>query len=227
MHEKISFFDLPREVRDQILFHYCSNKLVATSKKQLSTLHPGRFIQWMPDNRSNSSDRGFPRRSEDTFALLSALRVSRQFYDEAVTMFYSTSKFRFEDLVPFYLLVDKLPIGYQSLIQELHLDMSTEEVDQWRAMFLMKATYLSGLRNVQIRIDKQKLPRAAFTDVADLQLDSSISLSLLHKTTISIQYRYSEHRSDAVSKEDAEGIAQGLMDGLREGIECQESEKIG
>lgn len=43
---------------------------------------------------------------------------------------------------------------------------------------------------------------------------------------ISFKYRYAEDGSHAVSKE-AEGIAQGLIDSLRRGMECQTPEKIG
>jgi len=227
MHEMISFFDLPREVRDQILLHYCGNKLVATSKKQRTSRQLGRLIKWMPEKKSEFSHRDSPRCFEDTPALLCTFKVSRHFYNEAATTFYSTSRFHFQDLVPFYLLVDKLPIGYQSLIQELHLNMSAKEVDQWRAMLGVKATYLSGLRDVRIGIEIGTFTRPKFSEPVIFRLESSITLSSLRDTTVSVQYRYAEHCRDAVPGEDAEGIAQGLIDSLREGIECQESEKIG
>ena len=220
MHEMISFFDLPREVRDQILFHHCGNKLIATSKNSETTLQIGRILIWMPHSKSGISLLDNSRGFEDTYAFLCMLRVSRQFYDEAVTMFYSTSEFHFRDLVPFYLLVDKLPIGYQKLIRELHLNMPTKEVDQWRAMLGVKATHLSGLRDVHICINMGPPERPRLPEPEEFRLDSSMSLSLLQKTTISVQYRYAKPGIDAIYEEDAEGIAQGLIKSLREGIEC-------
>lgn len=190
MHKTISFFDLPREVRDQILFHHCGNKFIVASKNSHITQHLGRLVRWTPNTKTGVSLLDMSNRFEDTFPFLCRLRVSRQFYDEAVTMFYSTSDFHFQDLVPFHLLADNLPVRYQKLIRELGLKIPTKEVDQWRAMLRVKATYLSGLRRVRISIKKSPLKRPRFPDPEEFQLDLSISLSPLQKTTNSVPYRY-------------------------------------
>lgn len=227
MHEMISFFDLPREVRDQILFHHCGNKTIAASKGSHTTLQLGRLVRWTPNSKTGAPLLDTSNRCKDTFPFLCMLKVSRRFYDEAVTMFYSTSDFQFRDLVPFHILVDQLPVRYQKLIRELHLHMPTKEADQWRAMLGVKATYLSGLRKVRISINMGPFKRPRGLDPEEFRLDSSISLSSLQETTISVRYRYAKPGDDAVLEEDAEGIAQGLIDSLREGIKCQNSEKMG
>lgn len=90
--QRSNFFRLPREVRDQILFHFCGDKLVFIDKKIPpldgdATVSSGNRKQPLPYVKA----RGF----------LCGLQISHQFYEEAAEMFYSSSKFMFDDIVPF------------------------------------------------------------------------------------------------------------------------------
>jgi len=216
MHELPSFFDLPREIRDQILFYFCGDKYVTTSKPDPPFWHCGKLRQMAFDGNSRFSDRDLPRYFEPTAALLSMLEVSHQFYDEAVAAFYSRLEFHFRDVIPFGRLLATLPIEYQTCIRELDLHISTEEVDQWLAILKEKAaTHLSGLRTVHITIEIRTVPYTSFKNFNNLCFNTSKSLPLLREAIISIQYHYAESESEAFSRQDAEEIFERVADRLR------------
>lgn len=104
-----AFFELPREVRDQILNHFCGDRYVSVS----TCRHHD------------------PTHELPTLPFIKNLGVSRRFYEEAISIFYSTSEFVFTDIKPFRRLLGELDICHQSRFQELTLFILATEVDEW------------------------------------------------------------------------------------------------
>ena len=191
------FFELPGEIRDQILCYYAGNKYVKTYERKPPPKKPRKKKdkQGKPhaqqvsrqnkfDGTSMYTDRewGYHDRVLD---LLDTFRVSHQFYHEATTAFYSSSEFIIRDeLLPFLRLVRSLSISYQNCIRELNITITYNEAEDLRKAFKENAkSNFSGLRNVHIGIEV--LPSQwVWDDDVTLRVHSSKSLPRLQLATI-------------------------------------------
>ena len=140
-----------------------------------------------------------------TEALLNMLRVSHQYYNEAMVAFYSSSCFYFKDVVPFLSLLDRLPIDYQNLIRELNVYIFVDEVQEWSKLFKHRAAaHFPGLRNVRITIEVPARPNTSIYrnlgNFGKLRIESSMSLPMLREAIIGITVYRVEHLSHSFNR---------------------------
>lgn len=211
------YFKLPREVRDMILFYHCGNNFVYTQGKP--HLAMDQSMPWRARRHPNSTisivDRTplHPRIREIPSGFFSRLGVSRQFYEEAATMFYKSTTFSFEDNVRLKALLNKLPERYQNLIRVLTFDISVEEADTWKE-FLRKRgpVLLSGLRKVDIRVGGPG--KGISWDMTEMDGRVLSSVGRLKEARVSAKYVLSEARRKAFDKEEMGKVFERLALGL-------------
>ena len=93
----LTFFDLPREIRDLIYFHHCGNRSIPAPTPNLAAV-PSRKRQFI--STTHSLQEIHARNSLGTM-FLDPLKVSRQFYAETTLALYSTSRLRFNGINDF------------------------------------------------------------------------------------------------------------------------------
>ena len=231
----LTFFQLPREVRDEILFYFCCDKEVIINKKKPpppwhdskrgKRRKGGKPVRYYlgEDPRISSGTRQQPCPYVRATQFLPDLQVSHQFYEEATAVFYSSSIFLFEYIVPFRSFLERLPIRYPNLLRELTLSITVREVDTWQDYLEGKAaTHLAGLRNIHIQVEVPTIPWASFKDPADYSIDltdlvitSSTSLPLLQKALISTVYRNAHYGEEPYLKEYVDELFARLARGMR------------
>ena len=141
------FFRLPRETRDKIYFFICGDqKMSSSAVSQLlqSTTGPPVYRNCQQPSEA-TTDRFDIRR----------LVVNRQFYDEAASIFYSTTYFNFNNNWALSRFLGTVPPWHLSKIRRLELYScdTTTDVAEWKGMIwspLVKK--LSGLRCLYIDV---------------------------------------------------------------------------
>ena len=226
-----AFFNLPKEIRDQIMLDYAGNKDV-TSLKIVQLPWPRKRNEKGEPCRDNhtiffdshslfhhiKSGRWNPHCFHTVPDLLSSYMVSRQFYQEAAMAFYSSSMFWFqEDFLPFSRLLNALPMSHQNRIRVLEFDInvtSREEVERWRlALEENVASHFPSLREVVICMKINRLPFEVHGNM-ELTLSCSRSLPMLEKALVSMRWVLRLGKWGC-SEEEAHQLVRRMADALR------------
>ena len=173
------FFQLPREIRDQIYLLLCGyNEIVGrTYADKGSTVI--RIASELPEHWQGSSWKSMASQ-------LQQLQVSRQFYEEAAMIFYSSSSFEcFSNPGSFAPFLSALHPKFQSRIRHLSLKIDATQTDPqlWGKLFKEYAvTRFSSLRVICIYVWVDI--ESGVTTLPTARFYSSKSLPVLEEATV-------------------------------------------
>lgn len=218
--EPFLFFQLPREIRDRILFYFCVDRFITKWKQNTARWFDKKPRKGDHNNRSILDDRRPPRYPlEHARKILDSLTVSHQFYGEAIAIFYASSKFRIFYIWHLWNLWDRLPIVYQQSIRELELDFWVDDADIWRMDWKERAaTHFSGLRGLRIWVTVPTTQYGVFEKPFDasLQESSSDTFPFLREAMIGIRHcKADKFQRHIYVKEDVDRLCHRLAECLR------------
>lgn len=159
------FSMLPREVRDPILFYLCGDQ----------------HVVYYNGLCKYEDQTGRHRRLMGIKYLIANFTVSRRFYDEAMTILYTTSTFEFGTHVSsFDRLLHTLPVQYSNRIRKLKIWMKAGDVEVWcEALKENASSHLAGLWNIEIMVTVPVIPWMDWIPAKVLTVYSSFSLPML------------------------------------------------
>lgn len=166
-------------------------------------------------SRCTIPDSPLPLRT--TSPLLEQLRVCRQFYQEAVAIFYSTSSFTFRDYRRIHRLMETVPLIYQQSIPKLEIEISSEAVSQqvWRYFLRQQLKFhFSGLREIRITA---YAPTDDYESInqPNLCLTDSLILPKLREAKVSIWPRFVETYNEEYVATSPDALLGEIVDFLR------------
>ena len=215
------FFSLPREVRDHILHYHTGNKHIMTAKRRSSAFTYDNLIpqETITEKFLLLEENPITLNSthQFTISLLTALRVSHQFYDEALTAFYTTSDFTFKCYKPLYdRFLTRVPLTYQNQIQNLYLQIWPGQYDEWREALQQKAgSCLIGLRKIAVVVEVPMLKGPPFGCCGEVSFGESEKLPMLREGRIAARDIPAMSWYEAYSQGDVERMLEGLAATLR------------
>ena len=172
------FFQLPREIRDQIYLFLCGYNKIKSVRDWKKGLKVVKMSSGPPEHWESPS-------WKNTASQLQQLQVSSQFYKEAATILYSSSRFDFGEPKSVAHFLSGLHPKFQSRIRLLHLTISASQPDLqlWRKLFKEYAvTRFPSLR--VIRIDVRDAKERDMAKLPEVRFYSSKSLPMLEHATV-------------------------------------------